>query len=66
MVPECQRADPIVEEVALVIESAQCPLIRLQERDQMVNVNVEIGKCRDSEKHSKEQIMTCREQNLAC
>ena len=36
MVSECQRADPIVEEVALVIESAQCPLVRLHEREKMV------------------------------
>ena len=63
VVTECQSAHPIIDEVALVIESAQSNLVCLQ-----VGRDTNISRERDMrviEKHSKEHIMICREQNLA-
>ena len=57
LVPECERVDPVLEEVALIVESAQCPLLSLHGTDH----------------NKLEQMMTCDgtdhdmlEQNLAC
>ena len=58
VLPEWHGANAIIEEVALVIESAQRSLLRLYLRDQIVT-------SRHREKHSKEQITTCNKQNLA-
>ena len=54
--PECERVDAVLEEVALIVESAECPLLGLHGPDE----------------HMMEQMMTCDgtdpcmlEQNLA-
>ena len=55
--PECERVDTILEEVALIVESGECPLFSLHGTDH----------------YKLEQMMTCDgtdhdmlEQNLAC
>ena len=57
LVPECERVDAVFEEVALIVESAVCPLLRLHGTDH----------------NKLEQKLTCDgtdhdmlEQNLAC
>ena len=57
-VTECHLADPILEEVAIVIECALCPLLRLYVRVLIVTYS-------DRHYHTRGQIMTCRVQNLA-
>ena len=55
--PECEGVDAVLEEVALIVESAECPLLSLHGTDH----------------NKLEQMMTCAgadhdmvEQNLAC
>ena len=55
--PECERVDAVFEEVALIVESAECPLLSLHGTDH----------------NKLEQMMTCDGtdpsmlvQNLAC